>query len=231
MAVQVEQEMGLVDDPVVQEYVSELGHRLVAASGEVPRGTEFRFRVVDAPDTVNAFALPGGYIYVTSGLLRDAESEAQLVGVLSHEIAHVNERHIAQQLVARYGLGTLSSLALGDSPGQLTQLVTQVAAQGALMKYGRDAERESDRLAVATMAQAGWSPYAYADYLRELARERGDRNGVLAFLQSHPDPGERAETVAALAQRLGPVPDRLGQARYQSVVRRLEARAPAGPPR
>ena len=111
MEAQLARELPLLADPVVVDYVRGLGLQIAAAAGDdMPEGIVFQFDVVDDDATVNAFAIPGGHIYVYTGLLRAARDEAELMGVLGHEVAHVTRRHIAQQLTAQYGAETLLSL-------------------------------------------------------------------------------------------------------------------------
>lgn len=116
MAAEIQAEMTMHPDPEVQAYVANIGNRLVAAAqADVPSGITFRFHVVQDDATVNAFAIPGGDIYFYTGPMRLAENEAELAGVLGHEVAHVTNRHIAQRLVAQYGLQSIIAMALGQA--------------------------------------------------------------------------------------------------------------------
>ena len=154
---QIVQQYGLYDDEEVQAYVDRVGqdileesHMRRADTPEQFRNTEFTFRVLDSP-IVNAFALPGGYVYVTRGLMAHVNNEAQLAVVLGHEIAHVAARHASQQAAkqqfAQLGLiaGAIGGELAGVSGGNILQLGSQ-ATQLLFLKYGRDNERESDRL-------------------------------------------------------------------------------------
>lgn len=221
MAVQLEQEVELLDDPVVQDYVASVGQQIVASAPNVPEGTEFRFRVIDAPDQVNAVTLPGGYIYVYSGLLRMVDTEAELAAVLAHEVAHVADRHVAAQLVQVVGLQTLASLALGEDPSMLARLVASVAATGSLLQFSRDAEREADRLGVLYTARGGWDPGGYVTFFQALSRMESGGN-VPTFLRSHPAPAERVANARENIAELSSVPSFSGSARYRSMVARLD---------
>ena len=203
---QVRQEMGVYNDAELQRYVSDIGMRLAKAS-ERPN-LPWQFTVVDEP-AVNAFALPGGFIYVTRGIMAFLHNEEQLAGVLGHEIGHVTARHSAQQYTqattAGVGLTLLSIFVPEARP-------FQGAAESALgllfLKYGRDDELQSDRLGVEYTAKAGWNPAGVAGMLRTLQRldvAQGSRRGVPNFLSTHPAPADRVEKVMAFVQQ-SPVP-------------------------
>lgn len=224
----LEEQVELVDDPEVQQYVQDLGDRIVQSAPDAPEGMAYRFQVIDAPDQINAVALPGGYIYVFSGLMLAVEDEAELAGVLAHEVAHVTRRHIAQQLVAQLGLEVLVGLALGQDPGLVRQLATAVAAQGVFTRFSRDHEREADFYGVQYLSRAGWSPHSYARFFDKLARA-GEAPAVLAFLQTHPAPSERAENARALIAQMTRVPTFTGERRLEHFVSRIETRVGAAP--
>ncbi len=196
---QVRQQMGVYEDRALQEYVSGIGMRLARSSqrSELP----WSFAVVDSP-AVNAFALPGGFIYVTRGLLAHLDDEAELAGVVGHEIGHVTARHAVQaysrSASANLGLGLLSIFVPDARP--YTNLAS--AGLGALfLKHGRDDELQADRLGAEYAAQAGWDPGGIRDMLETLGRldsTEVDRRGIPNWLATHPDPASRVE-------RIGPV--------------------------
>lgn len=217
MAAEFEREVELLDNERIQAYVSQLGQQ-IAAQADAPEAIDFTFKVVDAPDVVNAVTLPGGEIYVYSGLLREADSEAELVGVLAHEVAHVAERHIASQLVQQYGIQTLAGLALGGDASQLQQIVASIVAQGTMLQFSRDAESEADELGLYYMVTAGYNPQGYVDFFRKLAREDV---AVPTFLRSHPAPMERAQHAQQLMSGIENLPEHTGRARYQRMMRSL----------
>ena len=199
---QVRQEMGIVDDPQLQQYVAQVARR-IAQNSERP-SLPWTFAVVDTP-AVNAFALPGGYIYVTRGILAHLNSEAELAGVLGHEIGHVTARHSA----AQYSKQTAGSvgLLLGQIFVPELRDFGQVAEAGLgllFMKFGRDDELEADRLGAAYATAQGWDPRGVASMLETLGRlsESTDRKGVPNWMSTHPMPEDRVarleEQVAAL---------------------------------
>jgi predicted Zn-dependent protease len=203
-AEEIKQQMGTYPDPKVQAYVSEIGKRM-AAKSERPH-LPWSFTVLDDP-LVNAFALPGGPIFVTRGILTHMNSEAELASVLGHEIGHVTARHSVQQIskaqVAQVGVG------IGSILSPEAAAVAQVAGAGLgllFLKYGRDAERESDKLGFKYMVEQKYDPREMADVFRTLERaskqEGGGKGGIPEWLSTHPDPGNRAETAAERASRV-----------------------------
>lgn len=198
LAAQVDQEERILNNKQVQDYVNRVGQLMVKASGD--KRFQYTFTVVDKPGVVNAFALPGGHIYIYSGLIQAADNEAELASVLGHEVGHVVERHAAAQLGTQFGLQTLASLALGNNPGQLQQIAAGIAAQGYLMRHSRDAEREADSAGFRYLVKAGYDPKAMPAFFRKLERiAGGNPNAIEEFFSSHPAPGERAKTLTAEA--------------------------------
>jgi predicted Zn-dependent protease len=216
---QLLQQFGEYDDVKLRDYVSAVGLRVLDASDlrkpgapEQYRETPFHFRVIDSP-VVNAFALPGGYIYVTRGLLSHLRNEAQLAVVLGHEIGHVAARHASRQaLKAQAGqLGLIAGVIVGqqvlddpDAAGQMLNLGGTLF-QLLLTKYSRDAERESDQLAVQYATREGYDAAEGAEFFRSLQRISEQQGAILPSWQStHPDPGEREQAIIRLARELNP---------------------------
>jgi predicted Zn-dependent protease len=216
---QMLQQFGECEDPALRDYVDAVGQRVLEESDlrkpgspEQYRTAPFQFRVVDSP-VVNAFALPGGYIYVTRGLLSHLQNEAQLAVVLGHEIAHVAARHASRQaLKAQAGqLGLIAGVIIGQqvlddpqAPGQLLNLGGALF-QLLLTSYSRDAEREADHLGVQYATREGYDAAEGAEFFRSLKRISEQRGAILPSWQAtHPDPGEREETIRRLAQELNP---------------------------
>jgi predicted Zn-dependent protease len=204
----VAEEMGIVEDRALQEYVSMIGHRMADAAPD--RQFEYRFNVVD-DEAPNAFALPGGYVYVTRGILALTNSQDELANVLGHEIGHVEERHSARQQAA----GTLPGILAmpGDAVGAVISprlgnvLASPFRQVGAayLASYGRDQERDADRWAQEIAARVGYDPRGMSLLLEGLEREEILRTGEQrspGFLDSHPPTPERAEATARRATTL-----------------------------
>jgi predicted Zn-dependent protease len=207
MDAQVRREMGLYDDPALQRYVQEIGLRL--ARGSERPNLPWHFAVVDEP-AVNAFALPGGYIYLTRGILPFLHDEAQLAGVLGHEIGHVTARHAAQQYTkaTTAGIGvTLLSIFVPEA--RPFQNITETALGMLFLKHGRDDELQADDLGVQYAARSGWDPAGVAGMLTTLARldeANGSRRGVPNWLSTHPAPADRVQKVQAVIQKTPPAP-------------------------
>ena len=192
-------EYGVYEDSTTQRLVNDMGQRLARVS-HLPN-LDWHFTVIDDP-SVNAFAMPGGYIYVTRGILAHLNSEAQLAGVLGHEIGHVTHRHSAEQIsrqqIAGLGLGVASLLS--PSVGRYSQ-VAQQALGLMFLKYSRTNENEADALGVDYAARAGYDPREVpATYamLKRVGEQAGQR--LPAFLSTHPDPGDREVRTTELAR-------------------------------
>jgi len=203
---------GMYNNDALTNYVSAIGERVLEHSHFRRDNTRaeyaniaFTFRVLDSP-VVNAFALPGGYNYVTRGLLAHMTSEAQLAMVIGHEIAHVAARHASQQALRQQAgqILLIGTAVLGEEllgiPGQEVIGLGESAAQLLFLSYGRDAERESDRLGVEYAAMAGYAAAEGAAFFTALKRI-SDKAGhsIPSHLSSHPDPGEREVDIARRA--------------------------------
>jgi predicted Zn-dependent protease len=187
---QVHGEMQVVKDPAATAYLQRLGQKILSGVPETP--FEFQFHIVNDP-AVNAFAVPGGHLYVNTGLIQAADAESELAGVLGHEIAHAVERHGTEQLTKAYGFNIVAGLALGQDAGILEQLAAQVGGAAILMKYGRDAEREADKLAVKYLYNAGIDPRGVLLFFQELEQQEGGKTPpkFLAWLSTHPLTSDR----------------------------------------
>ena len=207
-------EFGIYEDSELRDYVIRLSEEILENSHMRREGTseqfmetEFTFRVLDSP-VVNAFALPGGYVYVTRGLLAHLNNEAQLAVVIGHEIGHVAARHASQRglqqalgQVAVVGGAILGQELLGV-PGESLLNLSSQAAQLLFLSYSRDHERESDRLGVEYASRTGYDAAEGAEFFTSLKRisERSG-GGIPNLLSSHPDPGERELNIPRMAQQ------------------------------
>lgn len=180
--------------------VSEVGRRLVEEgdAGRSPYEGNFHFTLLDDPKTVNAFALPGGQIFITLGLFDKLRDEAELAGVLGHEIGHVIHRHTAQQMAkGQLGSAMTTAVAVGASDdrngqGRQAAMAAMLANQMIQLHYGRHDESQSDTFGLRAMAQAGYDPSAMLDVMRVLKEASGDSHQP-EFLSSHPLPESRLE--------------------------------------
>jgi predicted Zn-dependent protease len=200
-AAEVDRQAKFVDDPVITEYVNRVGQNIVLHSdAKVP----FTIKVIDS-DEVNAFALPGGFFYVNKGLILAADNEAELAGVMAHEIAHVAARHAVENqtkasLLEYAALG--GSIFLGGIPGMIYQNTAGIGLLGIFMKFSRAAEEEADRLGVQYMYAAGYDPGAMATMFEKLEAKNKKKPGFISrAFSTHPAPPDRRASALALAAR------------------------------
>ena len=219
MKKEIEKELKLHKSQEIQDYIEKLGSRIASKARDTPQGIKFTFTVVDDDKTINAFAIPGGHIYVYSGLMKAASDEAELAGVIGHEIAHVTQRHIADRLVAQFGLQTVLGLALGKDPSLLSSLAAQVAGTGALLKFTRDQESEADARGLPYMVAAGYDPEGMVRFFRKLKKTEGP--GALVFLSDHPLPSARIEALEARIKRMRNKPTKTNKEAYQEIKAKL----------
>ncbi len=185
----------LVDDPQAVGYVSQVGGRIVAQTelANLP----WHYHLVVDPE-VNAFAIPGGQVYVNTGLIGAAGDVAEFAGVMAHEISHDVARHGTEQLSRAYGLQIVAGLVLGQNPSVYQQILAQIVGNGAMAKFSRDAEREADFLGVVYMSRAGYDPQGMPEIFRVLLQQRRSRpSSVGKFFSSHPLTEERIRNVNA----------------------------------
>ena len=208
MAAQVEKQAKTLDDSVIQQYVRNIGQRLAQYA---PRqDVSYIFTVIDDPDAMNAFALPGGQVFITEALYAALETEGQLAGVLGHEIGHVLSRHGNKQM-ARQGMfqglaGAIGVLGGTQESAQAAQMISATLS----MKYGREAELESDDWGVRLCYQAGYDPRAMIGVMKVL-EEAGGGQAPPEFFSTHPKPANRVEFIERAIEKYFPsgVPDNL----------------------
>lgn len=191
-------EYGLYEDPKLADFVSQLGQEIARVSHRP--GLQYTFRVVDSP-IVNAFALPGGWVYFTRGILVHFNSEAEMAGVMGHELGHIAARHGAEQ----YSKGALAQIGLevGSIVSADFSRFSGIAELGIgllFLKFSRGQETESDRLGVEYATRLGYDGHEMASFFRTIARLSGEEGkGLPTFLSTHPDPGDREVRVHQLA--------------------------------
>jgi len=222
----IEKDIKIYQDPVVTAYVVELGQRLALHSR---RNTiAYHIKVVDT-EVVNAFALPGGYLYVNLGLIRAAENESELAGVMGHEIGHIVGKHGAKQLTKQLGFAAVAQLVLGKAPNQLEKIVGGIVATGTLMKYSRDAEREADGYAVQETYDAGIDPHGMATFFEKLLQlQKTQPSQIEQIFSTHPPTDERIANVRSQITSLPPKPNLVKDSqRFHDIKKRL----PPPPPK
>ncbi len=197
---QITQFFGVYDDKQLQQFINEKGQQMAQISHRPDLAYEFK--IVDSP-VVNAFAVPGGFIYFTRGIMAHFNNEAEFAGVLGHEIGHVTARHSAKQyskqMVAQVGL--IAGMVVAPELAQFADAAQQ--GLGLLfLKFGRDNERQSDKLGVEYSTKIGYDADEMANFFSTLHRMRDDAGqSVPTFLSTHPDPADRQQKVQELAQK------------------------------
>jgi len=228
---QVKKKTAELRDPQVTAYIARVGQRLAKAApgARYPYG----FSVADYRE-INALSLPGGPVWINRGVLHASTNESQVAGVLAHEIAHIAQRHAADQLtktlLAQWSLGALGAM-LGNTGGAGTaQIAGAFVTNGVFLKFSRDDEWEADRVGVQIMRKAGWDPRGMIELLEVLRREqKRDPGAVDVFFSTHPSPQDRiAQLTAAIGRRRGGVRD---SAQFRAIKLRLARMAPARPMR
>ena len=198
---------GIDGNPRHNELVDEVGHRIIENSDvkESPYYQQFQFHVLADNKTINAFALPGGQVFITDGLLNRLKTPGQLAGVLGHEIGHVVDRHGAQHLAKQrltQGLGGAAVLATYDPDNPhagRNVMLAQAIEQLITLKFGRNDELEADRLGVRFMAQAGYDPNSMLDVM-EILKHASEGGAPPEFFSTHPNPEHREERIKAAIQ-------------------------------
>lgn len=204
LAAEIDSQSKFVADPLVTEYINRIGQNIVLRSDtKIP----FTIKVLDSPD-VNAFALPGGFLYVNSGAVLAADSEAEIAGVMAHEIAHVAARHGVEQQSKGRLLQYLSIplIFVGGPLGAIVQNAANILVPLTFLKFTRGAEEEADRLGLQYMWAAGYDPTAMLSFFEKLKSKEKKEPGTLAkVFSTHPATGDRIQKARALLTRF---PDR-----------------------
>lgn len=218
-AAEVDKTMPLVNDPELNRYIQNLGARLVA----VAPGPKYpyTFKIVNQKE-INAFALPGGPLHVNLGTIQAADNEAQLAGVMAHEMGHVIMRHsthmASQQAVGQLGLGVLGALIGRGTGAQLAQAGLAFGVNGLFLHYSREAESQADLIGTDIMHDAGYDPQQLVRFFQKLEEEGGSRGPQ--FLSDHPNPGNRAQAVGTEAATLSRVNYRTDSQEFQQIKAR-----------
>jgi peptidase M48-like protein len=198
---QVEQQAKLVNDPVVTEYVNRIGQTLVRHSdAKVP----FTIKVVD-DEQVNAFALPGGFFYVNTGVLLAADNEAELAGVMAHEIAHVAARHATRNATKQdiWNIASLPLIFVGGPVGAAIRQASGIMVPMSFLKFSRDSEREADFLGLEYEYAAGYDPTAFVDFFEKLEAQEKRKSGFIArAFSTHPMNDDRIRRAEAELEML-----------------------------
>ena len=180
-------------DLAVKEYINQNIFRPVLASPDIAKKNVYKYQLelLQNDTTLNAFATPGGYVYVYTGLLKYLDSEAALAGVIGHEIAHAERRHATQRITEMYGFQMLASLALGQNPSQIAQIAANLVTGLTLLANSRANEDESDQFSIKYLAATKYYPGSvkfFFEKLRDDGKVAQRGSGIGTFLSTHPDP-------------------------------------------
>jgi predicted Zn-dependent protease len=229
-ATDADKQLPLVNDPQVLGYLNNLGHRLTQYE-PLPADYPWTFKVVNTKD-INAFALPGGYIYVNRGTIESAENEAQLAGVVAHETGHVVMRHgthqASQMLLAQAPLAILGGMLGqgGSLAGQLAQMGIGFGVNSALLHNSRTAESQADAVGTYVLYHAGYDPHAMAQFFQIIEKKYPSRTAQ--FFSDHPIPANRIQAVNTEIPQLGPaIQGKTDSPEFEAVKRKMLGMPPA----
>jgi predicted Zn-dependent protease len=180
-----------LNDPEVGGFVRSITDKIFPLAEKDRPGVKWQVQVIDDPKTVNAFATPGGFLYVYSGLLLAADNASEVAGVLSHESGHVVARHSARQMVDAFGLQAVAQLALGQNPGLASQLAAGVGAKGLMLANSRQDESEADEYGAKYASAAGYDPRGLITFFQKLQKQEGKTPQLMKFLSDHPATPDR----------------------------------------
>ena len=219
MAAQVNQQVRLVNDRQALAYVRMVGERLHASTPLANR--PFEFEIVDDPN-VNAFAVPGGHIYINRGTITQADKVDMLAGVMAHEISHVVARHVIKQMQQEQTINVIGGILLGQNPGALEQIAAQVVAGGAMARFSRADEKQADDMGLDLMTRAGYDPHGMLEMFQKLlALDQGGNSSVARFFADHPGTQDRINDISGRISRMGRTSGIVDDPEYQVARRRV----------
>lgn len=225
---ELQQEIPLIEDPFLTSYLNRLGQKLVAQMG--PQPFQYKFFIVDDP-TMNAFAVPGGYVFIHTGMIRMAEREGELIGVVAHEISHIYCRHMAKMMeksrlaTAASLIGALASVFLGGALAQPLLVGSMAAGESVMLSYSRDFEAQADSLGFKWMLKAGYNPRDMVSMFSKMNKMRWLEGGKIpVYLGTHPDIDNRiVELSHQLAIHQNELPPERGNPDFEYFTIKLEA--------
>lgn len=199
---QIEKQLQLIYDPLVNDYINDLGQRLVRVSKR--NNIKYTFKVVNDP-AVNAFAIPGGHCYVNLGLIDFADTESELASVIGHEIGHVVGEHGMENMTKQNIIGIAGAIALGSNPSFGEEFMSSLIQTGIITNYGRAAELEADKLGIEQMHDAGIDPNGSKKFFEKLAMEEKEGSSKMAsILSTHPPTSIRIKKATKIIKDLPP---------------------------
>ncbi|SRR5712691_649512 len=219
LAAQVEQQVRLVRDPQALAYIRMVGERIHAVTPLANR--PFDFEIIN-DSTVNAFSLPGGHVYLNTGLIAQADKVDMLVGVMAHEISHVVARHAIKQVQQQQEISIIGGILLGQNPGALAQIAAQLLAGGAMARFSRADEKQADDMGLDFMTRAGYDPHGMLEMFQKLlSMEQRGSSAVARFFQDHPGTQDRIDDISGRINRMGRSSGIVDDPDYQVIRRRI----------
>jgi len=215
-APEIEKQMGgRIQDQALQNYVNAIGQRIARVS----HNQSFKYTFTALQDeSVNAFALPGGYIFITKGMLQNLQTEAQLAGILAHEIVHVVARDVANAMSTQIGIDLLLSAVTSEKTSQTTLTVAQLSTQVMSLRFSRTDEKEADLGGLDYMIAAGYNPYGLVESMEMLAAQSQER--PIEFLSTHPAPENRSAYLkqSIMTKQFSLANTKIGKEEYKTTV-------------
>jgi len=219
MAAQVEQQVQLVRDPQALAYVRMVGERIHAVTPLANR--PFDFEIVN-DSSVNAFSVPGGHVYINSGLIAQADKVDELAAVMAHEISHNVHRDVIHQIQQQQEISAIASIVLGQNPNALSQIVAQILAGGAMARFSRADEKNADDAGLQFMTAAGYDPHGMLEFFQKLlAMEQSGNSSVSRFFQDHPGTQDRINDISSRINAMGRTSGIVDDPDYQAIRRRI----------
>lgn len=202
------EEFPIYDNPKLENYIESRIFNDILQSPEVKKKGVYNYQleIIDNDTTLNAFAVPGGYIYLYTGLLKYLDSEAALAGVIAHEIGHVERRHSTRRITSAYGISILLNLTLGENPDQMVELAANLFSGLTLLANSRSDEDEADEFAVKSLVSTKFYPGGVKFFFEKMKNDKlieEGGSGLATFLSTHPDPIDRIETCNTRIRELG----------------------------
>ncbi|MEO0294187.1 MAG: M48 family metallopeptidase [candidate division WOR-3 bacterium] len=219
VAKDVESKEKLVSNSAIQSYVNEVGQKIVRVCDR--KDIEYKFKVIEKED-INAFACPGGFIYIYTGLLKTLDSEAELAAVLAHEVSHVVARHSVKKLQSIYGYSIIAQLALGEKAEGVLGKIVDVAAMLILQGYSRENEFEADSYGLLYAKNAGYNPKGMVEVFKKFKKMEGNPPpAILGLLSSHPPSQDRIKKAEEEINKIGGVELPYYTERFQKIKSQL----------
>jgi len=217
----IESQMPLLNDPEVVSYVRRVGGSVASESER--RDITYEFKVINDKQTVNAFAVPGGNIYIYTGLLTRLSNEAELAAVLAHETAHIAKRHSMNALTQQVGYGIVLKAVLGNEAAAWQEVIANVVGSLAFLSFSRTDEKEADELGVIYMTKAGYDPQGMVHLLEVfLSLAEREPSAMEIWLSTHPPSSERIELVKNQISEIGTTGGKVGADDYRAMLRRIK---------